>query len=73
MQKIESKKEIYYLSRLLHSVECEYTSMDKLCLSLFHACTKLEYYLLPNEILVLHKFDIVKLASSTRMIDEIDA
>lgn len=34
--------------------------MEKLCLSLFYACTKLEYYSLTNEILVLCKFDIVK-------------
>ena len=32
----------------------------KLCLSLFYVCTKLEYYILPNEMLVLCKFDIVK-------------
>ena len=34
--------------------------IEKLCLSLFHACTKLEYYLLPREVLVMCKIGIVK-------------
>jgi hypothetical protein len=35
------------------------TPIEKLCLSLFYICTKFEYYLLPIEILVLCKIDIV--------------
>ena len=34
--------------------------IEKLCMSLFHACTKLEYYLLLREVLVMCKIDIVK-------------
>ena len=59
MQKVESK-ERFIIFRLLHNAKCKYTHVEKICLSLFHACTKLEYYTLPNEILVLCKFDIVK-------------
>lgn len=54
------ERAIYYLSLLLHNFECKYTHVEKLCLPLFHACTKLEYYLLRNEVLVICKFDIVK-------------
>ena len=33
--------------------------IEKLCLSLFHARNKLEYYLLPREVLVMYKIDII--------------
>lgn len=61
-QDVEDRTEryIYYLSRLLHDAKYRYTLIKKLCLSLFHACKKLEYYLLLNEVLVLYNFDIVK-------------
>ena len=55
-----TEQAIYYLSRLLNDAETRYTPIEKLCLSLFHACTKLEYYLLPREELVVCKIDIVK-------------
>ena len=51
---------MYYLSYLLNDAEIRYTPIEKLCLSLFYACTKLEYYLLPSEVLVMCKIDIVK-------------
>ena len=51
---------VYDLSRLLNDAEIRYTPIEKLCLSLFHACTKLEYYLLPREVTVMCKINIVK-------------
>ena len=51
---------IYYLSTLLNDAETRYTPIEKLCLLLFHACTKLDYYVLPREMLVVCKIDIVK-------------
>ena len=51
---------LYYLSHLLNNAEARYTLIDKLCLSLFHVCTKLEYYLLPREVFVMWKINIVK-------------
>ena len=50
----------YYLSRLLNDAETRYTLIEKLYLSLFHACTKLKYYLLPREVLMVCKIGIVK-------------
>jgi hypothetical protein len=44
----------------MNDVETRYTPIEKLCLSLFYICTKFEYYLLPIEILVLCKIDIVR-------------
>ena len=32
----------------------------KSCLSLYHTCMKLEYYMLPKEVSVICKIDIVK-------------
>ena len=55
-----TKRAVYYLSCLLNDAETRYTPIDKLCLSLFNACTKLEYYLLHREILIMSKIDIVK-------------
>ena len=43
----------YYLSHLLNNVEIRYMPIKKLCLSLFHTCTKLEYYLLLGNVLVM--------------------
>ena len=54
------ERAVYYLSHLLNNAETMYTSIEKLCLSLFHTCTNLEYYLLPREVLVMYKIDIVK-------------
>ena len=56
----EIERAVYYLSRLLNVVETMYTPIEKLCLSLFHACTKLEYYLLLRKVLVVCKVNIVK-------------
>ena len=55
-----TERAIYYLSRLLNDAKTRYTPIEKLYLSLFHACTKLKYYLLPREVLVVCKIDIVK-------------
>jgi hypothetical protein len=34
---------VYYLSWIMNDVETRYTPIEKLCLSLFYICTKLEY------------------------------
>ena len=54
------ERDVYYISRLLVDVECRYTTIEKLCLSLYFACTKLEYYLLPKEVFVVCKIDLIK-------------
>ena len=55
-----TERAVYYLSWLLNDAETRYTPIEKLCLSLFHACTKLEYYLLPRKVLEMCKIDIVQ-------------
>ena len=54
------KRAICYLSQLLNDAKIRYTLVEKLCFSLHYACTKLEYYVLLKEVLVIHKVDIVK-------------
>lgn len=54
------EKSIIYLNCLLNDAHTRYTPIEKLCLSLYHTCTKLEHYLLPREVKVLSKIDIVK-------------
>ena len=58
----DEKKEqaVYYLSRFLNPVECKYSFMEKLCLTLYFAAIKLRYYLLPKDIHVIAKFDLIK-------------
>ena len=41
---------IYYLSRVLNSVETRYTPIEKLCLALYFACTKLRHYLVKSQV-----------------------
>ena len=55
-----TEKVVYYLSQLLNDVETRYKPIEIWCLSLFNAYTKLKYYLLPREVLVMCKIDIVK-------------
>ena len=56
----KNEQAVYYLSRFLNIVECKYSFMEKLYLSLYFAAIKLRYYLLPNEVYVIAKFDLIK-------------
>nr|KYP36662.1 Retrovirus-related Pol polyprotein from transposon opus [Cajanus cajan] len=51
---------IYYLSRMLVGVEIRYTPLEKLCLSLYFACTKLKYYLRPFDVLIFCRSNVIK-------------
>ena len=46
---------IYYLSRILTPTEVKYSFIEKLCLTLYFACTKLRHYLLKHRVYVIHK------------------
>ena len=60
-QEIEGKEYIItYLSRLLVDAETRYTFIEKLCLSLYYACTKLRHYLLSSTCIVTCQADIIK-------------
>ncbi|XP_051121614.1 uncharacterized protein LOC127245013 [Andrographis paniculata] len=44
----------------MNDAETRYIPMEKLCLALFYACTKLEYYLAPRETEVVCHVDILR-------------
>jgi len=56
----DTERVVYYLSWLLKDANTRYTPIEKLCLSLYHACNKLEYYLMSREVLVLCEIDIIR-------------
>lgn len=51
---------IYYLRRVLSDCETRYSSMEKLCLSLFFTECKLRHYMLAFTIVVIAQSDLVK-------------
>jgi hypothetical protein len=51
---------ITYLSRRLIIIETRYLFIEKLCLSLFYACTKLRHYLLSSTCVVTCQANIIK-------------
>ena len=60
-QETEGKEHVItYLSRRLIDVETRYTFIEKLCLCLFYACTKLRYYLLSSSCVIACQTDVIK-------------
>ena len=51
---------VYYLSRVLNSIETGYTPIEKLCLALYFACTKLRLYLIKSQVYVVSQTDLMK-------------
>ena len=51
---------IYYLSKILSPTEVKYTYVEKLCLALYFACTKLRHYLLKHRVYVISQTDMMK-------------
>jgi hypothetical protein len=49
-----------YLSRRLLETEGRYTFIEKLCLSLYYACTKLCRYLLSSSCTIVCQYDVIK-------------
>jgi hypothetical protein len=61
MQVTEGKEHIItYLSRCLIDAKTKYTFIEKLCLSLFYACSKLRHYLLSSTCVVAYQADVIK-------------
>jgi hypothetical protein len=61
IQEFEGKEQVgFYLSRRLLDPETRYSPIEKLCLCLYFSCTKLQYYLLSAECIVVSKFDVIK-------------
>jgi len=60
-QETEDKEYIItYISRQLIDAETRYTFIEKLCLSLYYACTKLRHYLLSSTCIVVCQTDVIK-------------
>jgi hypothetical protein len=60
-QVTEGKEHIItYLSRPLIDAETRYSVIEKLCLSLFYACSKLWHYLLSSTCVVACQADVIK-------------
>jgi len=51
---------VAYLSRRLLDTESRYVFIEKLCLSLYYACTKFRHYLLSNTCTVSCQTDVIK-------------
>jgi hypothetical protein len=61
MQVTEGKEHIItYLSRRLIDAEIRYAFIEKLCLSLFYACSKLRPYLLSSTCIVACQADVIR-------------
>jgi hypothetical protein len=56
----EKEHIITYVSRRLIDAETRYTFMEKLCLCLYYACTKLRHYLLSSTCIVACQTDGIK-------------
>ena len=60
-QETEDKEYVItYISRRLIDAETRYIFTEKLCLSLYYACTKLRYYLLSSTCIVVCQTDVIK-------------
>src|SRR6185312_10786391 len=60
-QETEDKEHVVtYLSRRLIDAETRYTLIEKLCLCLYYACTKLRYYLLSSSCTIACQTDVIK-------------
>jgi hypothetical protein len=60
-QVIEGKEHIItYLSRHLIDAETRYSFVEKLCLSLLYACSKLRHYLLSSTCVVACQADVIR-------------
>jgi hypothetical protein len=61
MKLTEGKEHIItYLSRCLIDAETMYSFIEKFCLSLFYACSKLRHYLLASTCVVVWQDDVIK-------------
>ncbi|XP_059669124.1 uncharacterized protein LOC132314258 [Cornus florida] len=59
---------VYYLSRILTDVECRYSSIEKLCLSLYYSAMKLRVYMRPVDVYILCQTNVIKYMLSRPLI-----
>jgi hypothetical protein len=51
---------VAYMSRCLLDAETGYVFMEKLCLSLYYACSKFRHYILSSSCIVTCQYDVIK-------------
>jgi hypothetical protein len=51
---------VAYVSRCLLDAETWYVFMEKLCLSLYYACSKFKHYILSGSCIVACQYDVIK-------------
>jgi len=51
---------VHYLSRTLNTAELNDPPIEKLCLALYFAATKLHHYMLPSIVQIISKTDLIK-------------
>jgi hypothetical protein len=51
---------VAYINRRLIDAETQYEFVEKLCLSLYYACTKVRHYILSSTCIVVCQHDVVK-------------
>ena len=51
---------IYYLSRTLTPVEIKYSPIEKLCLALYFACSKLRHYVIQERVYIVSQTYLIK-------------
>ncbi|XP_059650003.1 uncharacterized protein LOC132295729 [Cornus florida] len=59
---------VYNLSRVLTDVECRYSSIEKLCLSLYYSAMKLRVYMRPVDVYILCQTNVIKYMLSRPLI-----
>ncbi|XP_072084653.1 uncharacterized protein [Arachis hypogaea] len=62
------ERAVYYLSRVLTNIETRYSPIEKLCLSLYYACTKLECYMVAKPMKIIAQNDLVKYMLTSPML-----
>ena len=59
---------VYYLSRILNTIETRYTQIEKLCLALYFAFSKLRHYLIKSRVYMISQTDLMKYMLNRPMI-----
>jgi uncharacterized protein (DUF486 family) len=59
-QEDEGEFSVAYLSRRFIDAETRYNFIEKICLSLYYACTKFRHYLLISSCIVIGQYDVIK-------------
>jgi hypothetical protein len=59
-EKANKEVVVAYLSRRLLDAQTRYTCIEKLCLSLYYACSKFSHYLLASPCTVVCRHDIMR-------------